>query len=341
MKISKRDIGIVDQRNVSLFRLTNNHGSYIELINYGATLVSAVVPDKFGELENVVLGFPSLDGYLNDCCYIGSTIGRYANRIGNASLKIDKKKYQLDRNDNINTNHGGFSGFHSKIFDWRIEKDSIIFYCKSPDGEGGLPGNLQFSVTYSWNDNQELSIKYWAETDKPTIAYFTNHAYFNLSALKESALEQSLAIRSSNILENTEDFIPTGKIIPTGKLKFWNNRIMDKISWQANGFKGINSYYIFDENQRDKVQCCLVSGLSSRKLDVFTSYPGIQLYTGDYLDTREIGMHGLSYKPFDGICLECQHYPDSTNHSHFPSIILRPEDRYEEFITYKFSLDTN
>lgn len=341
MKIFKTDIGEINHRIVSLFRLENSQGSYVELINFGAGLVAVVVPDRNGDLGNVVLGFPSLDGYLQDQCYIGSTIGRYANRIGNASFVIRNVTYQLDRNDDLHSNHGGFAGFHSKVFDSEIGKNTIKFSIESTDGEGGFPGNLKFSVSYSWNEENELLINYQAETDRETVVNFTNHAYFNLSATNENALNQILDIKSSSIVECSSGFIPTGKIVPTGKLDFNNQRIREKMNWQAVGFKGINSYFIFDERSNDKAQCCLIDDKSGRTLEIATSYPGVQLYTGDYLESGVVGSQGFCYRPFDGICLECQYYPDSPNHPDFPPTTLLPGGQYVEEITYKFNVITS
>ena len=337
LNVKKKKIAKRNGEDVYLFRITNRHGSYVELMNYGATLVSVVVPDRNGKLGNVALGFSSFEDYLHDDCYIGSTVGRFANRIGNASFQIGGKQFSLDQNDTLHSNHGGFNGFNSKLFDVELFEDGLRFSLESPDGEGGFPGILKFQVVYRWNEKQELHIEYQAESDQDTVVNFTNHAYFNLSAMDENALQQTLTIAASKIVECTPDFIPTGKIIPTGLLDFQQQKIADKINWKAEGLKGINSYYILDAADYSMAACCLYDERSGRQLDVFTSYPGVQLYTGDYLKSTKKGNHGTSYQPFDGICLECQSYPDSPNYAHFPSTLLKAGSNFQKQINYRFS----
>lgn len=338
MQVKQKNIAKLNGKDVALFRIVNSRGSYVELINYGATLVSLVVPDRTGKLENVVLGFSDFDGYLHDDCYIGSTIGRYANRIGNASLRIGEKKFQLDKNDNCHSNHGGFAGFHSKVFETEIQNDRICFHLYSEDGEGGFPGNLKFSVLYQWNDRHELRIKYQAISDQDTAVNFTNHAYFNLSALQENGLNQELTIAASTLVDCTPEFIPTGAIIPTEALTFNQQKIGDKINWEKDGMKGVNSYYILDRLSITESACLLYNEKSGRQLEIFTTYPGVQLYTGDFLSSKRVGNHGTFYQPFDGICLECQYYPDSPNHQHFPSTLVKAGEKYSEEIIYRFGI---
>lgn len=334
--IKETKISGSDNEGVVFIRLTNSFGSYVELLNYGATLVSAVVPGKDGEMGNVVLGFPNIDAYREDNCYIGSTVGRYANRIGNASFRIGKNRFELDRNDGLNSNHGGFNGFNTKLFDYLLVDNGVRFFLESFSGEGGFPGNVKFSVTYQWNDRQELDIIYEAQSDEDTVLNFTNHAYFNLSALKENALQQELTIASSKLVECTPDFIPTGKIIPTADYGFKGQKLEEKMNLDLEGFKGINSYYIFDRIDSSVPACCLSDTKSGRTLEVFTSYPGVQLYTGDFLASKQKGNHGVCYQAFDGICLECQFYPDAPNQAHFPSALVKAGSKFCETIKYRF-----
>ncbi len=329
-------------KDVYLFRLTNAQGAYIELTNYGATLVSVVVPDAKGVHENVVLGFPSLEGYLHDLCYIGSTVGRFANRIGNAQFILKGKVYTLDPNDGHHANHGGYHGFHAQVFEYAIHDRGIIFTIFSADNEGGFPGNVQLKVTYSWNDDQQLQIDYEATTDQTTVLNFTNHAYFNLSACKRTILDHRLQIDSAAVLETTRQYIPTGKILPAGKYSFEKETgLSDKIIVKADDIQGLNHYYIFkDRNQRDTVVCSLTDPESGRSLKVYTSYPGVQIYSGDFLTSVSQTNHATSYQPLEGVCLECQYFPDSPNHPDFPSTILNPDERYEERIIYRFGIAT-
>jgi aldose 1-epimerase len=329
-------------KDVYLFRITNAQGSYIALTNYGATLVAVVVPDAKGVHGNVVLGFPSLDGYLHDQCYIGSTVGRFANRIGNAQFILNGNVYTLDANDNQNTNHGGYRGFHAQMFDYTIQEQGITFTLHSADTEGGFPGNVQLKVTYSWNDDQQLQINYEATTDQTTVLNFTNHAYFNLSACKQNILGHSLKIDAASILEATDQYIPTGKILPADKYSFEDGILLgDKIIADADGIRGLNHYYIFrDRDRKDAAVCTLNDQESGRALEVYTTYPGVQVYSGDFLESVSPTNHAASYKPLAGICLECQYFPDSPNHAHFPSTVLNPGERYEEKIIYRFGIAT-
>ena len=329
-------------KDVYLFRFTNTKGSYVELTNYGATLVSVVVPDANGVKGNVVLGFPSLEGYLRDQCYIGSTVGRFANRIGGARFTLHGKVYTLDQNDSQNTNHGGYRGFHAQVFDYALLDNGILFTLASAHGEGGFPGNVQLKVSYTWNDDQQLQIGYEATADETTVLNFTNHAYFNLSACRYTIHDHRLQINSSEILETTSQFIPTGRILPAGNYSFeTETRLGDKIIQKNNTIQGLNHYYIFRNNeQENSVKCRLRDPESKRVLEVYTTYPGVQVYSGDFLSSVSQTNHAAAYKPLDGVCLECQYFPDSPNHAHFPSTILNPGERYDEKIIYRFSATT-
>lgn len=321
--------GVCDGKEIFKFKLTNVHGNYVELLNYGAIVKSIVVQDKNGNKENVVLGFPTLEGYLKDTSYIGATVGRFANRIHNAEFSIGNKTFHLDKNDGNNNNHSGSAGFNSKVFDFIIKDNSVIFTLESKDGEGGFPGNVSTKVIYNWTDQNELKIEFLAVADEPTPLNFTNHSYFNLSACAEKIHDHYLNIQADKILESTEDYIPTGRIIPADDYSFVNYKLGDVMK-----NSGLNTYYILE---RDKV-CELFDEKSGRIMRVFTSYPGVQLYTGDYLNSETIGEHSKHYEAFDGLCLECQYYPDSPNHAHFPNTIFDAGQVYNETITYAFDV---
>lgn len=338
--ISRVAWGYYAGKDIYVFRFTNAQGSYVELTNYGATLVSVVVPDAKGVSGNVVLGFPSLAGYLHDQCYIGSTIGRFANRIGGARFILNGKVYSLDPNDNGNTNHGGYRGFHAQVFDYALQDNGIVFTLSSVNGEGGFPGNVQLKVSYSWSDDQQLQIVYEATTDQATVLNLTSHAYFNLSACRYNILDHHLQIASSDVLETTNQYIPTGRILPAGKYAFENEtRIGDKIITESHNPAGLNHYYIFNSGQQENTAVCRLHDLDSgRVLEVYTTYPGVQVYSGDFLSSVSQTHHAEAYKPFAGVCLECQYFPDSPNHTHFPSTILTPDKPYREKIIYRFSV---
>ncbi|SEO63945.1 aldose 1-epimerase [Mucilaginibacter gossypiicola] len=339
VKTSSSLWGQLNSADVFLFRIENENGAYVKLTNYGAAIVSIVVPDKQQQLENVVVGFPDLDGYLNDTCYIGSTIGRYANRIGNARFKLDGKIYYLDTNDGKNSNHAGKSGFNYRVFAAEAIDNGVIMTLTSPDGDGGYPGTLELTVTYTWSDDNELLINYKAATDKSTIANFTNHAYFNLSAFKSKIYNHKLTISSEYIVDSYEDYTPSGAIIPARQKAFSNNKLSDKFKIDESKVEGLNLFYIIDtETEENKLAyaALLTDEESGRTLKVYTDYPGVFLYTGDYLSSTSPTHTGKSAKPFDALCLECQHYPDSINHPNFPQATLQAGDVYDQSILYKF-----
>ena len=341
VKTSSTLWGQINGADVFLFRIENESGAYVELTNYGATIVSVVVPNKEQHFENVVLGFPNVDGYLNDTCYIGSTIGRYANRISNARFKLDGKIFYLDANDGKNSNHAGKSGFNYRVFTAEAFDNGVMMTLTSPDGDGGYPGKLELMVIYTWSNNNELLINYKATTDKATIANFTNHAYFNLSAFKSKIYNHKLTLLSDSIVDLHEDYTPSGAIIPAEQKAFNNNKLGDKFNIDENHVEGLNLFYIINTGSRENgltYAALLTDEASGRALKVYTDYPGVFLYTGDYLSSTTATHTGQGAKPFDALCLECQHYPDSINHPDFPQAVLRAGDVYNQSIVYKFGI---
>jgi aldose 1-epimerase len=339
MAVKSRLWGQHNGHDVFLFKIENETGAYVELTNYGAAIVSIVVPDKQQHLENVVVGFSELDGYLNDTCYIGSTIGRYANRISGAKFSLDGETYHLDANDGKNTNHGGKSGFNYRVFDATTIDNGVVMTLSSADSDGGYPGTLELNVTYTWSNDNELLISYKATTDKVTIANFTNHAYFNLSAFKSKIYNHRLTILSGEVVDSYEDYTPSGAINPAKDKAFNNNRLSEKFKIDETHVEGLNLFYIIDtETEEDALAyaAVLTDEASGRTLKVYTDYPGVFLYTGDYLSSTALTLSGKQAKSFDALCLECQHYPDSINHSNFPQAILQPGDVYNQSILYKF-----
>ena len=367
-RISRQLWGTHQDKPVYLFRIVNSKGAFAEISNYGATLVSVHVPDRDHKLGNVVLGFPTLQGYLDDRCYIGATIGRFANRIGGAGFVLDGKTYLLDDNDNGNSNHGGDHGFNSKVFDFSIDGDVISFNLLSENGEGGFPGNLVFKVSYQWSDHNELLIEHQATTDQRTPVSFTSHAYFNLTTPRLTdngqiansstagdarIFDHELTIYAGSRLVCGADHIPSGLIVPAASLSFNKNLISENVIFSEGAISGLNTCYVLDKNDHLKnengqlkeendrpaaLACLLTDPLSGRTLEVLTSYPALLLYTGDYLHSDHPGHYDKYYGPFDGLCLECQYFPDSPNHPHFPSAILDPGAEYKERILFKFSI---
>jgi aldose 1-epimerase len=323
--ITHKAWGTTSNKGVFLFKLENSAGAFVEITNYGATIVSINVPDKDGRVGNVIIGFPTLKGYLEDTCYIGSTIGRYANRVSNAQFVLGGTTYQLEANDGVNANHSASSGFNSKVFGFEINDDELVLVLHSNDGEGGYPGNLNLRVTYKWSDDNQLSIHYKAVSDKDTFANFTNHTYFNLSNGDLTIADHQLDISANTIFAAGVDYIPTGEIIPA-----------EPVVLDVN--KGINAYYILDDEKlaANNYAARLIESSSGRTLTITTSYPGVFLYTGDYLNSNHLNLNGRNCQPFEGLCLECQLYPDAMNRPEFPSVLLKKHQVYDESINFKF-----
>lgn len=321
------------EQELVLFRIENTSGAYIEVLNYGATLTSIVVPDQTGKKENIILGYNNIEDYLSDQFYLGSTIGRFANRIAKARFDLDGSTYHLDKNDGENSNHSGSDGFNFRIFDHKITEDKIILSLESKDGDGGFPGNIHFSVIYSFSDNNELIIGYKVIADKKTIFNPTNHAYFNLTAGKENILNHELKIQANDYLESDNQFIPTGKILPVAKTGFdfrEYRKIAEMMPLKNEILKGYNTYFI-GNNNNEKLQllASLKEHSSGRNLDVYSTTPGVQVYTGDYLSGAQ--------PPFGGVCIEAQFFPDFPNHPHFDQLIILPGQECSQIIKYAFS----
>ena len=311
---------MIGGQELLLFRLQNNQHCYVEILNLGATLVSFVVPDKQGIRENIVLNYSNIADYLSDTAYLGSTVGRFANRITNARFSLNEKTYCLDKNDGENSNHGGFKGFNKKLYNHCIEGDSLLLSMESADGDGGFPGNMQFSVQYTLDDQNTLHITYRASSDQDTLFNPTNHAYFDLSAGKANPIDQELKVEADSFLEANDQFLPTGRILPLQDSPF-DFRSYKAISalmpFKNEILKGYNTYFIgreAAEKEMIPLRASLQDRCSGRILQVFSDMPGVLCYTGDYLS----GQH----QAFSGVCLEAQGYPDAPTHKHFPLQIL-------------------
>ena len=314
------------------FRLTNSAGAYVELTNWGARWLSAVVADARGVMSDVLL---KPDHLLADEFYMGATVGRVANRIGHARLILDGKVYELEKNDGENTNHGGFSGFHQKLWDWEILPDGIRFTLHSPDGEGGWPGNAEVAAEYHWNDSNELTIRHTGITDRPTWLNLTNHAYFNLSGDGRKITEHVLYIPARTILDTTPQFIPTGRRTDVSGTPFDFTRPKrigqdlyadnDQLRWN----KGYNHCYILKEEKSDAMveAARLYDPATGRTLTVSTDLPSVLLYTAGYYT-----------RPDTAVCLETQYWPDTPSHPGFPSCLLRPGETYRQTTVFRFTV---
>jgi len=337
--------GEVEGEKITQYTLTNPSGMSVKIINYGATVTDIMTPDKNGKFGDVVLGYDSLTGYLQKSNpYFGCIVGRYANRIANAKFILDGKEYTLAPNNDGNTLHGGNKGFDKRV--WKasdINTDSVSsikFTYDSKDMEEGYPGNLHAEVVYTLTKNNELKIEYTAATDKATPVNLTNHCYFNLSAGADST------ILDHELMINATQYTPVnGKLIPTGKIDTVAGNAMDFTSSKKIGKDlakvdgGYDHNWVFQkpENRFDMV-ALLYHEPSGRYMEVRTTEPGIQFYSGNFLDgTLKNTRGGVKYTKHAGLCLETQHFPDSPNQPSFPNTILKPGETYQQITTYKFS----
>lgn len=343
MKITKRHFGYLAWgERIFIYRIQLTNGAYVEVSDYGATLVSVVVPDNAGRMADVVLGYDSATGYESDFCYMGATVGRFANRIGGAQFSIGDRVYTLEKNDGENTNHGGYAGLHRRVWNAEVLETGIRFSLSDADGEGGYPGNVEVAVTYTFAEDQCLTIRFEGTTDRPTYLNLTNHAYFNLAGSGD-VLSHRLYLPSEHILDTDEFYIPTGKFVPVSDTVFDFNspallgsRIHEnnqQLIWN----RGYNHCYPVGHTSGERLAFAaeLTDELSGRSLEVRTSLPGVLLYTGNYL-TSQPGKQGREYVPYDGVCLETQYFPDTPHHAHFPSCLLNAGERYDESTEYRF-----
>lgn len=340
--ITERSFGTFEQKPVTEYTITNAKGMQVSVINYGGTVTRLFAPDKNGTMGDVVTGFESLDGFMQKGMpYFGALIGRYGNRIANAKFTLDGKTYTLAANDHGNTLHGGNKGF-DKVY-WNIEKtgdSSLTLTYDSKDGEEGYPGNLKVKVVYTLTNDNGLKIDYTASTDKATSVNLTNHCYFNLSAGKdETILNHQLMLNADKYTPVNDKLIPTGKIDPVkgGPMDFTTAKTIGKDIDSVKG--GYDHNWVLNRSG-DGLQN--VAGLydpgSGRYMEVWTTQPGIQFYSGNFLDgTLTNTKNGQKYVKHAALCLETQHYPDSPNQPSFPSTILKPGETYRQTTIYKFT----
>lgn len=337
--------------SVDLFTLTNSRGIEVRVTNFGGIITSLRVPDKNGKLADIVLGFDNLDGYLENKPYFGAIIGRYANRIANGKFTLDGHEYTLAKNNGPNSLHGGLKGFNKVV--WQAEPfrnqqgTGVNLSYTSKDGEEGYPGNLHVKVSYTLTDKNELIINYEPTTDKATPLNLTQHTYFNLAG------EGNGDVLGHEVQLNADRFTPVdNNLIPTGELRAVKGTPLDFTQPFAIGAR-INDPYEqlviahgYDHNfvvnrKDDSLQNAarVREPKSGRVLEVYTTEPGIQLYSANFLDGTIVGKHGYAYKQREAFCLETQHFPDSPNHPGFPSTILRPGKTFHSRTVFKFSAE--
>lgn len=338
-----------DGTAAELFTLTNAAGMSVSATSYGAIITSIKVPDRAGKLEEVALGYDTLDEYVKDASHFGSLVGRYANRIGKAQFALDGKTYKLARNDGPNTLHGGVKGFdkfvwHAEPFE-RATEVGVVFTRTSVDGEEGFPGNLAVKVTYTLTNGNELALDYSATTDKATVVNLTQHTYFNLAGEGSgNVLGHELTINANKYTPVDEMLIPTGELVSVAGTPFdfrTRTAIGARIGLnhaQLKLGKGYDHNFVINRENNDLVLAARVkSAKSGRVLEVRTTEPGVQFYTANHFDGTIKGKAGHLYAKNDAFCLEAQHFPDSPNKPAFPTTRLNPGETYQSRTVYAFS----
>ena len=337
-----------DGRTADLYTLTNAHGLQARLTNYGAILVSLKVPDRDGNLADVTLGYDSLEGWLSNTSYFGSTVGRYGNRIAKGKFTLDGNTYTLAINNDPNHLHGGKKGFDKVLWDAkpikRADAAGVRFTYTSPDGEEGYPGNLRAAVTYLLTDNDELRVEFQAATDKPTIVNLVHHSYWNLTGdPNNTILDHELMLAADHFLPVDEGLIPTGELRPVKETPFdftRPTRIGARVNADDQQLKYGNGYdhcwALRNQTGKVALAATLYDPSTGRAMDILTDQPGIQFYGGNFLDGTVEGKDHIKYQFRTGLCLETQHYPDSPNKPEFPSVVLRPGQTYTHTMIHRF-----
>lgn len=342
--INRVDWGETNGKKVSLYTLTNKNGVQVKITNYGGICTQWIVPDKNGKLGNILLGFDSLGGYLTKSPYFGALIGRYGNRIANGKFKIDTATYTLATNNDKNHLHGGNKGFDKVVWDAATTSDSVpelTLQYASKDGEEGYPGNLNVTVKYTLTDDDELVIEYDAETDKPTVVNLTQHNYYNLTGdHSNTILDHSLMIHADNYTPVDSTLIPTGEIKPVKGTPF-DFTTATKIGARIDSVKGgyDHNWVLNRKGTSLDLVATLSDEVSGRKMEVYTTEPGLQFYSGNFLDGKLKASDGKPFNLHTGLCLETQHFPDSPNQPSFPSTLLKPGEKYHTVTKYKISVN--
>ena len=350
-KIKKTVFGTLpDGRVADQYTLKNANGMEIKISNYGGVITHWTAPDKDGKFEDIVLGFDSLSGYLTPPPYFGAIIGRYGNRIAKGKFTLDGKNYQLAKNNGENHLHGGLVGYDKVLWNaepMEGEESALKLTYLSKDGEEGYPGNLNITVIYTLLKDNSLKMDYSATTDKSTIINLTNHSYFNLSGFKKDILDEEVTL-------NADRYLPVDKgLIPTGELRLVTGTVFDftkptLIEKGINEVKdeqiklggGYDHAWILNKKGNElNLAATVLEKTSGRKMEVLTTEPAIQFYTGNFLDGKLTGKGGVKYVKRFALCLESEHYPDSPNQSAFPTVVLKPNEKYSTTTIYKLSVE--
>jgi len=350
MGIEKEPYGQADGKQVMLYTLTNSNGLVAKITNYGGIMTELWVPDKSGKLGDIVLGYDEVDEYIKETPYFGALIGRYGNRIGKGKFMLDGVEYQLATNDNnINHLHGGIKGFDKVVWDAKeIEADNGVgleLSYLSKDGEEGYPGNLKVKVVYMLTNDDELTVEYEATTDKTTVCNLTQHNYYNLGGHNSGTiLDHELTLNADSFTPTDDGLIPTGEISPVEGTPMDFRKataIGARVNTDYEPLKfglGYDHNWVLNKDKQGEMTLAakVYEPKTGRTMEIWTDQPAIQFYCGNFLDGSNVGKGGVAYQHRTGFCLETQHYPDSPNHSDFPSTVLKPGEKYHTKTVHKF-----
>lgn len=346
MDLKSEAFGITPEgEGVEIFSLVNDQGMEVRIINYGGIITSINVPDRKGRVDDVVLGHDTLEGYLNRSRYFGALVGRYANRIARGRFSLSGIEYQLAINNGPNHLHGGVKGFDKVVWTATEIDDGVRLNYFSEDGEENYPGNLSATVTYRLDDENELWIDYEATTDRDTIVNLTNHSYFNLGS-GGTILDHELEISADTFTSIDETLIPTGEIrsVKGTPMDFTTptaigTRIDDNDKQLRNAGGYDHNFVLRTSGEEFRTAATIYQPTTGRKMDIRTTQPGLQFYSGNFLDGSITGKGGRRYVKHSGCCFETQHFPDSPNHPNFPSTVLRAGEKYHAATVFKFSVE--
>lgn len=349
MKSIRIDTFETERGEITTYELINASGASVKLSSLGAGILEIKVPDRDGNLADVVLGYKDVKDYFYDGPCAGKVPGRYANRICKGHLDIDGKVYQLNINNGPNHLHGGPENFSNKIWDCEMDGDTVVFSLESPDGDENYPGNLTARVAYTWNDDNVLKVELGAVTDAPTVVNLTNHTYFNMAGEDKegTALNQVLQLNCSRYLPTDDSLIPSGEMAPVEgtPMDFTQPKAAGKDIKQdfpaLNYGKGYDNCWVIDGYEDGDVHLAAVlcDEKSGRMVEVSTDQPAVQVYTGNWLGGYPLSKSGKQYRDYDGVAIECQGMPDAPNHDNFPSQLLRPDEEYRRIIFFDFKVN--
>ncbi len=345
--VRKEIYGAYQGKEVYMFTLTNKSGNILKITNFGGKINWIEVPDRNGKKENITFGYDTFEGTINGDMSFGSLVGRYANRIANARFSLEDVEYELPVNNGPNCLHGGPQGWHSVVWDAEVISGSdfpaVRLTYVSPDMEMGFPGTVTAEVVYTWTDDNEIVMDYKCSTDKKTVVNVTNHAYFNLLGPgKGDILDHVLTLKASAFTPVDSVMIPTGELRPVSGTPFdftsphsIGERIGENYDQLILG-RGYDHNFVLDN--REPVDVEVYEPVTGRVLEVITDQPGMQLYTGNFLDGTNIGHGGVAFTHRTGFCLESGHFPDSPNHPDFPTTVLNPGETFKSQTIYRFSV---